>query len=403
MAPSSKSFTIRAVVAAMLAEGSSILKNPSRCDDALAAIKMAGYFGVETHFENNILIIKGDSISEETLINCGESGLLARLMIPLASLTSKEITITGKGTLLQRNPGKISEPLRQLGVECTTNNGFMPVKVKGPLIGGKVEVDGSESSQFISGLLMASPKAVSDSEILVNDLKSRPYIDLTIDLLTKFNIKIENRDYQSFKIPGNQKYKAAEIEIEGDWSGAAFLLVAAAINGQVSVKGLNRFSEQADRNILQALMAAGVQVNWEDDGILVSKSPLSAFEFDATHCPDLFPPLAVLAAAANGTSKIKGIERLRNKESNRGLTLQQELGKLGIEIVLDGDTLLVKGGKIRGGIIFSHHDHRIAMAAAVAGLIAGEPVIIQSAECVSKSWPTFFEDLEVLKINILKS
>ncbi len=401
-APSSKSLAIRAVVAAMLADGTSILRNPSRCDDALAAIKMAEYFGADFWLEDDILTIVGGAASHETLINCDESGLLARLMIPLAALGSDEITISGEGTLLKRKLGNIAGPLHNLGVNCSTNNGFLPVRVKGPIRGGKVEVDGSESSQFISGLLMACPLAKSDTEVLVNDLKSRPYIDLTLDLLKMFNIKIENRDHRSFKIPGNQKYKAAEIELEGDWSGAAFLLVAAAINGEVRVKGLNRFSEQADRNILKALVAAGVEVNQNDDEISVSKSPLSAFEFDATHCPDLFPPLAVLAAACDGVSKIKGVERLHNKESNRGLTLQQELGKLGIGITLEGNFMLVKGGKIEGGTIFSHHDHRIAMAAAVAGLIAEKPVIIQNAECVSKSWPSFFEDLELLNVKIVK-
>jgi 3-phosphoshikimate 1-carboxyvinyltransferase len=399
-APSSKSLAIRAIVAAMLADGTSILKNPSRCDDALAAIKMAEYFGADFWIEDDILTIIGGAASHETLINCGESGLLARLMIPLAALGSDENTITGEGTLLKRKLGNIAGPLQSLDVECTINNGFLPVNVKGPMQGGKVEVDGSESSQFISGLLMALPLATSDSVVIVHDLKSRPYIDLTLDLLKKFNIRIENRDYNSFKIPGNQKYKAAEIELEGDWSGAAFLLVAAAINGEVRVKGLNRFSEQADRNILKALAAAGVRLNQNDDEISVSKSPLSAFEFDATHCPDLFPPLAVLAAACVGVSKIKGVERLSNKESNRGLTLQEELGKLGIEIILDGDTMLVKGGSIKGGSIFSHHDHRIAMAAAVAGLIAEKPVIIQNAECVSKSWPSFFEDLKTLNVDV---
>jgi len=400
-APSSKSLAIRAIIAAMLAEGTSTLKNPSRCDDALAALNMADFFGADFWLEDEILTIKGGAASHETLIDCGESGLLARLMIPLAALSSDEIKITGEGTLLNRKLGNIAGPLQNLGVNYSTNNGFLPVKVKGPLVGGKVEVDGSEGSQFISGLLMALPLTKSDSEVIVHDLKSRPYIDLTIDLLKKFNIKIENRDYKHFKIQGNQKYKAADIQLEGDWSGAAFLLVAAALNGEVRVTGLNQFSEQADRNILVALADAGVQLKQESGEISVFKSQLSAFEFDATHCPDLFPPLAVLAAACDGVSKIKGVERLHNKESNRGLTLQQELGKLGIEIILDGNIMLVKGGKIEGGTVFSHHDHRIAMAAAVAGLIAEEPVIIQSAECVSKSWPSFFDDLKTMNVEVI--
>ena len=217
-APSSKSLAIRAVVAAMLADGTSTLKNPSRCDDAIAALNMAEYFDSVFWLEDDILTIIGGATSHETLINCGESGLLARLMIPLAALGSDEITITGEGTLLKRKLGNIAGPLQQLGVECTTNNGFLPVKVKGPLVGGKVEVDGSESSQFISGLLMACPLAKTDSEILVSDLKSRPYIDLTLNLLNKFNIEIENRDYKTFKIRGNQKYQARfGCYLSGSW------------------------------------------------------------------------------------------------------------------------------------------------------------------------------------------
>jgi len=384
----------------MLADGTSALVNPSRCDDALASMSMAKTLGAEINQIDETLFIKGGMKFRETLINCGESGLLARLMIPLASLTEKEITLTGEGTLLKRQTGRIEGPLRQLGVKCISSDGFMPVILNGPLHGTKIEVDGSESSQFISGLLMACPLVKDDSEIVVNDLKSRPYVDLTIDILKKFGVQVENRDYRSFVIRGNQKYRSTKVILEGDWSGASFLLVAAAINGKVRLTGLNLHSEQADRNILAVLTVAGAQVSWNDDEISIHKSRLSSFEFDATDCPDLFPPLAVLAAAADGVSRIKGVDRLQNKESNRGLTLQKELGKLGVEIILEGNFMKVTGGVISGGTVFSHNDHRIAMAAAVAGLIAKGPVMIESAECVSKSWPSFFDDLRFLNVNI---
>lgn len=399
-APSSKSVSIRAIVAAMLAGGTSKLTNPSLCDDAKAALKMAEHLGAETRFSDKDLLITGGRKSRKQVVNCSESGLLARLMIPLAALNDQEMMITGEGTLLKRRLGNIEEPLRQMGVECSSNGGYLPVRVKGSISGYRIEVDGSESSQFISGLLMACPLAANDTEIEVRDLKSRPYIDLTIELLEKFNIRLKNIGYRNFKIPGNQKYQATEMALEGDWSGAAFPLVAAAINGEIIVTGLNNFSQQADRSILNALSDAGVGFQCTDDGICVSKSKLTAFNFDATHCPDLFPPLAVLAAAANGISRIQGVGRLLHKESNRGLTLQQELGKLGVEIILDGDFMLVKGGRIAGGTVFSHHDHRIAMAAAVAGLIADNPVFIEHVECVSKSWPSFFDELELLNVRL---
>lgn len=399
-APSSKSMAIRATAAAMLAGGTSQVIYPSHCDDALAMAGIARQTGAEMKVFTDKLEITGGFSANQKIFNCGESGLAARLMIAIASLGENETEITGNGTLLNRHLGNIAETLTSLGVKCKTTSGKLPFWVKGPLRGGIVEVDGSGGSQFISGLLMALPLAKSDTSLKVHNLKSIPYIDMTLEMLHKFGIEIQHQDYKTFIIKGNQSYRPASLEIEGDWSGAAFPLVAAAIAGKLKISGLDPHSRQADIRILDALSLAGIKMTNNDHEFQIEKSSLRGFDFDATHCPDLFPPLVVLAAASQGSSKISGVDRLSQKESNRGLVLQQEMKKLGITIELDANTMIVHGGPIRGGAIFSHHDHRIAMAGAVAALIADGPVSIEHAECVSKSYPDFFSDMKKLGVQL---
>lgn len=396
--PASKSMAIRAIAAAMLADGKSKIFHPSQCDDALAMQDVARQMGATIQSINGHLEVSGNFKARVQTFNCGESGLAARLMIAILALFDAEMTLTGEGTILNRNLGAICKDLAKLGVDCSSRNGFLPYTVKGPMRGGRFEVDGSGGSQFISGLLMALPLAQKNSVLRVRNLKSTPYIDMTLEVLQKFGIEIQHQNHETFHIQGNQKYKAASIEIEGDWSGAAFPMVGAALAGDLIISGLNPKSLQADRQIMAALEKSGVEITKSESGYLVKKSKLRAFEFDATHCPDLFPPLAVLAAKADGTSIISGVSRLSQKESNRGLVLKKELGKLGIEIVLEGDLMKITGGKIKGGTLFSHNDHRIAMAGAIAALVADGPVTIQNAECVSKSYPEFFEDLKSLNI-----
>lgn len=393
-APSSKSQSIRAIAAAMLAGGTSIIEYPSACDDALAMTGIAETMGSKIKLFPGKMEISGGFNPTGKTINCGESGLAARLMIALAALGEKEAIITGDGTLLKRHLGNIMQPLIDLGVKCETTHGYLPFKIQGPLKGGLVEADGSGGSQFISGLLMTLPLAKNDSELMVRNLKSIPYIDMTLEVLSKFGIVIQHKDYQIFEIKGNQKYLPANLEIEGDWSGAAFPLVAGALAGKLKISGIDPNSQQADLKIISGLKRAGANLEHYNNEFTIGKSKLNSYNFDATHCPDLFPPLVVLAAAAEGTSKINGVNRLSQKESNRGLVLRQEMGKLGIQIDLSGDEMTVHGGQIKGGEIFSHHDHRIAMAGAVAALIADGPVTIQNAECVSKSYPDFFDDMK---------
>lgn len=393
-APSSKSMTQRAIAAALLADGQSIIQNPSYCDDSLAAMSIAVGLGAKIEPQPGEMKITGSAILKEPKLNCGESGLAIRMFSPIAALYPVEITMVGANSLKRRPMFMIEEALTQLGVKCTSSEGFLPLSVKGPLKGGKCEIDGSVSSQLLTGLLMALPLASADSEIKVNNLKSKPYIDMTIQILKTFGIIIENTDYKIFRIQGKQKYIPNTCFVEGDWSGGAFLLVAGAINGDLTVEGLKTDSKQSDMAIIEALRKAGARIKINDDSVQVSKSDMTAFEFNATESPDLFPPLAALASYCSGTSVIQGVSRLIFKESNRALTLKEEFGKLNIKIEINGDFMHITGGHPSGGKVESHDDHRIAMAMAVTALAASGRISIRDSQCVGKSYPCFFEDLK---------
>jgi 3-phosphoshikimate 1-carboxyvinyltransferase len=266
---------------------------------------------------------------------------------------------------------------------------------------GNIEIDGSLSSQFLTGLLFAfSAAQASDVTISVNNLNSKPYIDLTLQVMKDFGMAIPvNNNYQSFSFASvdTRQSTAQQLTyaVEGDWSGGAFLLVAGAIAGDIIVKGLNVFSTQADKAILQAIMQSGANISIEENQIQVRKSRLKPFHFNATDCPDLFPPLVALAAYCDGTTVIEGVHRLTHKESNRALTLQEEFAKMGVEITFQDDFMLIRGGeKLTGAEVHSRHDHRIAMACAVAALGAEGDVIIEEAEAVNKSYPQFWEHLQ---------
>jgi len=396
-APASKSHFIRLVAAAMLADGKSKIHHPSTCDDAKAILKIAREMGALVNSGFDYIEIQGNpKFSEKKIFNCGESGLAARLMIGIASLYNEEVIVCGSGTLLKRQLGDIAKPLQQLGVKCKLEGLKLPAKLHGPAKGGEVVVDGSESSQFVSGLLMALPLAKTASELIVKDLKSRPYIDLTLEILRAFGIKIQNSEYKYFNVKGNQSYQPTDIRVEGDWSGGAFLLVAGAIHGDLKIEGLDTSSMQADKAILSALEKAGATILTDNSYITIKVNQLKAFTFDATHCPDLFPPLAVLAVNCSGVSVIKGVGRLKHKESNRADALKEELGKLNIKVEIQEDEMLISGGSASGGTISSRNDHRMAMAGAVAALTAKGKVEIEQAESVSKSWPDFFKDIAMI-------
>jgi len=395
-APASKSMTQRAIAAALLSDGESIIINPSYCDDSLAAMSIAVGLGARVEPGTDRMKITGSAELKEKKLNCGESGLAIRMFSPIAALYKTELTITGTGSLKSRPMSMIGDALSQFGVRCSMNNGLLPLVIKGPLKGGNCEIDGSISSQLLTGLLMALPVAEKNSVVKVNNLASKPYIDMTLQVLEKFGIKVENINYKQFTIPGRQKYLPCSFEVESDWSGGSFLLVAGAISGDVTVLGLQPDSRQSDKAILSALDRAGAKMSISDNEISVKKSQLKSFEFDATEAPDLFPPLVALASYCDGTSGIKGVIRLVHKESNRADALLSEFGKLGIKVEISGDYMLVTGGKVNGAHVISHEDHRIAMAEAVAGLAADGKVYIKDSQSISKSYPDFFDDLKKL-------
>ena len=400
--PSSKSYAQRAIALALMAKGRTTLRNIEFCKDTRSALSCIEALGAKVTFLDDSTIVKDGGLNpiSDTLF-VGESGLATRLFTPIASLNTTPICIKGEGTLLYRPMEMMIEPLRQLGVTIRDGGGFLPIEVQGPIHGGEVEVDGSVSSQFITGLLLALPLAQEDTVLHVSSPVSTPYIDMTIDTAARFGVDIMHNtdDYTEFFIKGNQAYTPADIAIEGDWSGASTILVAGAIAGEVTVKNISTLSKQADTAICRALERAGAGIIIEHDSITVSKRDLQAFEFDATNCPDLFPALAALAAAAEGVSIIRGTERLRHKESDRAETIRHEYEKLGIKVdISEKDIMKIEGGKIMPATTFSHNDHRIAMSLAVSALRCDGEVTIENAECVEKSYPTFFEDLNSIII-----
>ena len=396
--PSSKSYAQRAIALALLAQGKSILRNIEFCKDTRSALSCIEALGAKVEvLDHNTIAIEGGLRPQTNTLQVGETGLATRLFTPIASLWHEAVTIQGEGTLLHRPMIMMIEPLRALGVEVRDGGGYLPIEVKGPIHGGEIEVDGSISSQFITGLLLSLPLAEDDTTLHVTSPVSTPYIDMTIDTARLYGIEIMQKegDYTEFFIEGGQKYTPADISIEGDWSGASSMLVAGAIAGEVTVKNISTLSKQADTAIIRALERAGAGIIIEQDSITVSKRPLKAFSFDATNAPDLFPALAALAAAAEGVSTIIGTSRLRHKESDRAETLRQEYEKLGIEIDISEENVMkIRGGNIKPAVVFSHGDHRIAMSLAVSALRCEGEVIIEQAESVEKSYPTFFEDLE---------
>ena len=395
-APASKSMTQRSIAAALLANGQSIIHNPSYCDDSLAAMSIAVGLGARVEPKADELKINGSGVLKEPKLNCGESGLAIRMFSPIAALYPAEITMVGANSLKKRPMFMIEEALNQLGVKCTSSDGFLPLTIQGPIVGGYCEIDGSVSSQLLTGLLMALPLAARDSEIKVNNLKSKPYIDMTIQILKSFGITVHNTGYTLFQIPGNQKYIPHNYTVEADWSGGAFLLVAGAVNGQITVQGLRTDSMQSDMAIINALGKAGAQMKISENQIEISKSDLKAFEFDATESPDLFPPLVALASYCDSVSTIKGVSRLIYKESDRATALKEEFGKMNVRIEIKDDLMFVTGGRPQGAHVESHDDHRIAMAVAVASLGATGRVYIRDSQCVAKSYPGFFDDLRHL-------
>ena len=446
--PVSKSFAQRAIIAAALAEGTSHLHGYTPCGDNEAALQVARNLGAEVDVNGTEVTIKGISASlgsmDMTELHVGESGLLTRMMIPvMAQLCAGPVTFTGEKTLLNRPLTGAREIMEAFEAECQseTDPVRVPLTVKGPLKAGRAEISGKHGSQLISGLLMALPFADRNSSVIVKDPKSIPYMFITLEVLKKFGIKVGNDmlggpDFLEsggdwslctemvFKVKGGQKYRAANINLEGDWSAAANFLVAGAVFGRAELAGLDTTSLQADLSVMDILMDAGAslsQLDGDRGNITAQRAPLKAFSVDASNCPDLFPILAVLAAFCQGTSRLAGVGRLANKESDRAKAILEMLTRMGVKASIEKDELIIEGhtlvqrlmspvipsevppvipseaegsvapGLLKGGAYTSHHDHRMVMALKVASLGADSPVTIDDEACVAKSFPQFHD------------
>jgi 3-phosphoshikimate 1-carboxyvinyltransferase len=416
VAPASKSSMQRACAAALLHRGTTRILNPGHSNDDLAAIDVIQKLGAIVKTEDaskekissTSIIVHSNGVQPiGDTMNCGESGLGIRMFTPIAALSDQSITVEGIGSLLKRPMHFFDTIFPKLGIEIQSQAGYLPIQIKGPLKPANIEVDGSLSSQFLTGLLMAFAATENTNAVIeVQGLKSKPYIDLTLSVLNTFGWKVQHQDYKRFEFLAHPPLADhIDYTVEGDWSGAAFLLVAGAIAGPIVVKGLQLNSTQADKAVMQALKDAGASIDINENAIQIGPAKdkagvvgsLKAFEFDATHCPDLFPPLVALAAVCSGVTILHGVSRLAHKESDRGLTLQKEFAKLGIRIELNQDRMMVYGGTgIKGAEVFSQHDHRIAMACGVAALCAYGPISITDAEAVNKSYTDFFKHLQHL-------
>lgn len=421
--PASKSLTQRAFAAALIKNGTSIIHQAGNSNDEKAALEIIQQLGATIKTENNQLHVqsKGFNASTHILntnINCLESGLCLRMFTPILALHNTTINITGSGSLLNRPIHFFDDVLPLLNVQVTTTNGKLPLQIKGALIPKNIEVDGSISSQFLSGLIFAyAAYLVNEKNTLapnfsytihVNNLTSKPYIDLTLQVLKDFGLPVpQNNHYTDFTFNqhsfGRENKTIIQYQVESDWSNMSFLLVAAAIAGNITIKNINLNSLQADKEILNVLKSCGANFSIHNNEISITNSTLQAFSFNATDCPDLFPPLVALAAYCNGTSIIKGVNRLIYKESNRCKSLQEEFCKMGVNIVIENDSMIITGSnKIIGANIQTHQDHRIAMACAVAALQANGITVINESEVVQKSYPMFFQHLKLLGANIFE-
>lgn len=403
--PPSKSLAHRAVICAGFSDGLSNVDNIIFSEDIRATIRGMESLGVKVeNKDDNSLKIQGKSKLEliNKNIDCTESGSTLRFFIPMALLTGGEVTFTGRGKLVSRPLDVYYEIFEKQGIEYENNKGNLPLTVKGKIKPDTFYVKGNISSQFITGLMFTLPFLDGDSKIVITtELESKGYVDLTIDCLEKFGVKIENKDYKEFLIKGNQKCKNRDYRVEGDFSQAAFWIVAGILGSNIKCKDLNINSLQGDKEIIDIVRKMGADINIYEEYIEVKESRTKGIIIDAAECPDLVPVLAVLGALSEGTTKIINAERLRIKECDRLKAMATELSKIGADIEELEDGLIIRGKKsLKGGIVDSWNDHRIAMSMAVASIKCEEPIVITNSKAVKKSYPHFWEDFKSLGGNI---
>ena len=366
--PASKSQAHRALIAAMLSPGACELHNLTRSEDIDATRRCMG--------------VLRSSSDRQAVLDCGESGSTLRFLMPVALALRGGGVFTGRGRLMERPQGPYFAIFDEKGIFYRLEKNVLTLR--GLLPPGEYRLPGNVSSQFVTGLLFALPLLGEDSEIvLTSPLESRGYVDMTVDVLGRFGIRVENRGYERFIVPKGQNYRAAELTIEGDWSQGAFWYAAKVLGSEVEVLGLHLASLQGDR-----VMAEHCQR-------LAGPGDLN---IDVSDCPDLVPPLAVTAAVRRGTTRLTNAARLRMKESDRLLTVRQTLSALGASVEEGADSLTIRGlPRLAGGVtVDCCGDHRIAMMAAVAAAVCERPIILTGAECVAKSYPGFWEDYRAL-------
>jgi len=409
-APPSKAYTHRMLISALLSNGTSKILKPLFSDDTEATLGAIKAFGAEAELQENNWTIRGvESLkAPEKPINCGESGATLRFMISVAALAPRPTVFTFGSSLERRPVAPLLRSLKELGADSSLQLKEESSLVRiygGGIRGGNTSIRGDISSQFVSGLLFACPMAKEDSKITVTTpLESRSYVGMTIEVLDKHGIRVHaSNDLKQLEVPSNQRYKPCNHEVSGDFSSAAFLLASAAVtSSKVKVKNLRYHTTQGDRTILDILKEMGSMIRVGNEYVEIEGEPLNAMDVNAKDIPDLVPVCAVLACYSKGVSKIYNAKRLRYKESDRLVSLHTELKKMGAEIMMEKDSLIIRGPcMMRGTSIDPHNDHRIAMACAVAALGARGETKIQNSECVNKSYPKFFQDLRSLGAKVI--
>ena len=395
-APSSKSYTIRGLMCAALAKGKNEIIYPLSSDDTEAARDVLTKVGINIDKKGDIWqVTGGDFRKPDTDLFCGESAATLRFMTAICSLIRGKCHLTSAPSLSTRPIKPLLQALGQLGVNCLYQEEGAPVIVDGGgLKGGVTELPGNISSQFVSALLLISPLADEDVKIsLTTPLESKPFVLMTIECLQKFGIEVKaSEDLREFEVL-KQTYKPAKYRVEGDWSSASSLLALGALSGEIEVENLNPESLQGDKVILNFLRDMGAWVKVSENSVTVRKSRLNAIRADLSDCIDLLPTMGVLAAAADGVSQFVGIERARLKESNRVAALREGLERMGIKVTEEEHRLTITGSEPKGSAIDTKGDHRMAMAFSILGSVAGG-TIINDAECVSKTYPEFWEALK---------
>ena len=395
-ANASKSDAQRCLILAAFSASPTAIFGIDRSEDVLSmqlCLKEMGAKFIGTNPIQVLPIVK--QLKKPLELNVGESGFALRALAFMSLVCSENVTINGSGTLLNRNQHQLITILKQLGLNVDSNQGKLPLRIQGNASISDLSIDGSAGSQAISGLCLLAPHLPNGLTFRVNDLKSKPYLEMTIQRMLSMGISIEELGESAFSIAGNQSYQTNKCHIEGDWSGAANHIVGAAISGIVHLTGLRTDSLQADRQILEVITGFGAMVEQSESELIVRESLVKRpIHTNIEDCPDLFPILAVLACAANGTSIIHGIQRLQNKESDRLLVMCELLTTFGLSYQIQSNEIHIHGtGKIGGGIVNTHQDHRIAMAASIAATISTQDIILSDESCISKSYPKFFQDL----------